>query len=255
MEITKDDKMLMAAAEDKFHQAAQQYRTIYTNFLDLHQRSLIEKQWADMGRGSQEIRCVFWGGYEDAERKVLFFLPDYLQEVPTDEITVVKADFAKGVKLAHKDFLGSALGLGIKRENTGDILICESFAQIFILPILADFFLTNYTNAGRQNISCSIISTDEITLPLQQTELKTVTLASLRGDCIVSALFSISRSKASELIEKGRVFVNDVPFLKPDRPLNSGDKVKVTKSGRAYIEEIGGTSRKGRIFVTFKVYK
>ena len=101
---------------------------------------------------------------------------------------------------------------------------------------LSDFFLTNYTNAGRQSISCSIISTDEITLPLQQTELKTVTLASLRGDCIVSALFSISRSKASELIEKGRVFVNDVPFLKPDRPLNSGDKVKVTKSGRAYIE-------------------
>lgn len=221
-----------------------------TGFLDTHQQGLVFEH-------KSEFFCPFvlWGGYEDAERKVLFFLPDYLEEVPTDEIAVVKADFAKGVKLAHKDFLGSALGLGIKRENTGDILICEDFAQIFILPKLSDFFLTNYTNAGRQSLSCSIISTDEVVLPVQETQLKTVTLASMRGDCIISALFSISRSKATELIEKGRVFVNDMPFLKPDRPLNSGDKVKVTTSGRAIIEEIGGTSRKGRTFVTFKIYK
>ena len=46
MEITKDDKMLLAGAEDKFQQASQQYRITYTNFMDLHQRSLLEKQWS-----------------------------------------------------------------------------------------------------------------------------------------------------------------------------------------------------------------
>lgn len=248
--MEKDDILFLRHIIDKDNLCKNKNILTSTGFLDAHEQSLVFAH-----KNEFYSPFVLWGGYEDAERKVLFFLPDYLEEVPKDEIAVVKADFAKGVKLAHKDFLGSALGLGIKRENTGDILICESFAQIFILPKLSDFFLTNYTNAGRQNISCSIITTEEITLPQQQTELKTVTLASLRGDCIVSALFSISRSKACELIEKGRVFVNDVPFLKPDRPLSSGDKVKVTKSGRAYIDEIGGTSRKGRTFVTFKIYK
>lgn len=248
--MEKEDVLFLRHVLDKDMLCRNKNILTSTGFLDAHQQSIVFEH-------KNEFFCPFvlWGGFDDAERKVLFFLPDYLQEVPTDEIMVVKASFAKGVKLAHKDFLGSALGLGIKRENTGDILICEDFAQIFILPKLADFFLTNYTNAGRQSISCSIISTDEISLPVQETQLKTVTLASMRGDCIISALFSISRSKATELIEKGRVFVNDVPFLKPDRPLNSGDKVKVTKSGRAYIEEIGGTSRKGRTFVTFKIYK
>ena len=246
----KEDNLFIRHILDKDKLCHSKNILTSTGFLDTHQQSLVYEH-------KNEFFCPFvlWGGYEDAERKVLFFLPDYLEEVPSDELLVVKASFAKGVKLAHKDFLGSALGLGIKRENTGDILICPDFAQIFILPKLADFFLTNYTSAGRQSLSCSVISTEEIMLPVQETQLKTVTLASLRGDCIISALFSISRSKACELIEKGRVFVNDIPFLKPDRPLHSKDKIKVTKSGRAVIEEIGGTSRKGRIFVTFKIYK
>ena len=248
--MEKDDVLFIRHILDKDKVCRSKNILTSTGFLDAHQQSLVFEH-------KNEFYCPFvlWGGFDDAERKVLFFLPDYLEEVPNDEIAVVKASFAKGVKLAHKDFLGSALGLGIKRENTGDILICDDFAQIFILPKLSDFFLTNYTNAGRQTLSCSIISTNEVSLPIQETQLKTVTLASMRGDCIISALFSISRSKATELIEKGRVFVNDTPFLKPDRPLNSGDKVKVTKSGRAIIEEIGGTSRKGRTFVTFKIYK
>lgn len=248
--MEKEDVLFLRHIADKDKLCRSKNILTSTGFLDTHQQSLVFEH-------KNELFCPFvlWGGFDDAERKVMFFLPDYLEEVPSDEILVVKASFSKGVKLAHKDFLGSALGLGIKRENTGDILICEDFAQIFILPKLADFFLTNYTNAGRQSISCSIITTDEITLPKQDTQLKTVTLASMRGDCIISALFSISRSKATELIEKGRVFVNDIPFLKPDRPLSSGDKVKVTKSGRAYIEEIGGKSRKGRTFVTFRVYR
>ena len=246
----KDDILFIRHILDKDKLCRGKNILASTGFLDAHQQSLVFEH-------KNEFSCPFvlWGGYEDAERKILFFLPDYLDEVPNDEIKVVKASFAKGIKLTHRDFLGSALGLGIKRENTGDILICDDFAQIFILPKLSDFFLTNYTGAGRQTLSCTIISTEDVVLPHVETQLKTVTLASMRGDCIIAAIFSISRSKATELIEKGRVFVNDVPFLKADRSLNSGDKVKVTKSGRAIIEEIGGLSRKGRIFVTFKIYK
>ena len=131
----KDDILFIRHILDKDKLCRGKNILASTGFLDTHQQSLVFKH-------KNEFFCPFvlWGGYEDAERKILFFLPDYLDEVPNDEIKVVKASFAKGIKLTHRDFLGSALGLGIKRENTGDILICDDFAQIFILPKLLIFF-------------------------------------------------------------------------------------------------------------------
>ena len=41
--FSKEDKMLLAGAEDKYSQCSSQYRVTYTNFLDLRQRSIIEK--------------------------------------------------------------------------------------------------------------------------------------------------------------------------------------------------------------------
>ena len=76
METNKDDKMLLAGAEDKFRQCSEQYRITYTNFLDLRQRSLIERRWKEMSREDKGVRLVFYGGYEDAERTVAAFLPD-----------------------------------------------------------------------------------------------------------------------------------------------------------------------------------
>ena len=44
MEITKEDKMLLAGAEDKFNKCLTQYRVTHTNFLDLRQSSLVDRQ-------------------------------------------------------------------------------------------------------------------------------------------------------------------------------------------------------------------
>jgi RNA-binding protein YlmH len=77
---------------------------------------------------------VLYGGWEEAERKTLCFLPDYLdaesflmgeqsepQVVACMEVKAVNRRFAE--ELTHRDYLGALMNLGIERDRIGDILV------------------------------------------------------------------------------------------------------------------------------------
>ncbi len=252
MEITKDDKMLLAGAEDKFDQASMQYRITYTNFLDLHQRSLLENLWRELGRGSSEIRCVFWGGYDDAERTVAIFLPDYAD---TDDcpLSVIRIKTPSGGrKLTHRDYLGSLTGLGLKREMIGDILTSESGADVIVLDEIKDFIMLNYSKAGRTTLQLEALPLSELHVPEQRTVMVKDTVASLRLDNVIASAFSLSRGKAAEAIRAGLVFVNSIQTEKPDMQVEEGVKLVLRGKGKAYLREVGGKTRKDRIFIAIE---
>lgn len=252
MEITKEDKMLLAGAEDKFRQSCQQYRITHTNFLDLHQRSLLEKQWLELGRGQQEIRCIFYGGYDDAERTVAAFLPDYADESDCPLSVIRIKTPAGGRKLTHRDYLGSLTGLGLKREMIGDILATENGADVIILDEIKEFILMNYNKAGRTTLKLEPLSISELHIPNQHTVMVKDTVASLRLDNVISSAFSLSRTKASEAIRAGLVFVNSIQTEKVDMQVDEGTKLVLRGKGKAYLREVGGRTRKDRIFIVIE---
>ena len=79
------------------------------------------------------------------------------------------------------------------------------------------------------------------------------TVASLRLDNAVSAAFSISRSTAAEAIGAMKVALNDEIVTKCDKAVCEGDKIRLRGKGRAFLKEVSGKSRKGRIFIKFDV--
>ena len=85
-------------------------------------------------------------------------------------------------------------------------------------------------------------------------DVKTDTVASLRLDAVLSAAFGLSRTKAAELIAAGRVDLGDSPCLKPAKDLVEGAVFSVRGFGRAKLLEIGGKSRKGRVFIKIGLY-
>lgn len=252
MEITKEDKMLLAAAEDKFHQSSQQYRTTYTNFLDLHQRSLIEQQWRELSRDASDTRCVFWGGYEDAERTVAMFLPDYADESDCPLSVIRIKTMPGGRKLTHRDYLGSLTGLGLKREVIGDILTVENGADVIILEDIEEFLLMNYSKAGRTSLQLEAVSLEELHVPEHRSVMVKDTAASLRLDNVIASAFSLSRGKAAEAIRSGLVFVNSIQSEKPDMQVDEGAKLVLRGKGKAYLREVGGRTRKDRIFIAIE---
>lgn len=251
MELTKDDKMLLAGAEDKFRQCSQQYRITYTNFLDLRQQSLIKKHWRQMGHGS-DVRLEFYGGYDDAERTVAAFLPDYA-EVSDCPLCIIRIKTpAGGRTLNHRDYLGSLTGLGLKREMIGDILTAEDGADIIVLEEIKDFILLNYHKAGRTAFKPEAVALEDINIPESKTVTVRDTVASLRLDNVMSSAFQISRAKAAEAIRSGIVFVNSMQSEKPDMQVEEGAKLVLRGKGKAYLREVGGRTRKGRISIAIE---
>jgi len=207
-------------------------------------------------RADKQAKTLFVGGYPDAERKRLFFLPDYLEEefFPYDEyISAIYAKCPFGSP-THRDWLGSLMGLGIKRETLGDILVCGDFAYIICTPQIAPFISENLTKIGRFGVKCEICSLSDIKAPEPEFDTVTGTVASLRADALTSLAFGISRTAAAELIRDGRLSLNHIEQTNPAAEISEGDLLSLRGYGRAKLSALGGTSKKGRQFITFYVF-
>lgn len=248
----KDDKILIASAKDRLNQCEECYMTTRTDFLDLHQKTLIHNM---IKNTSHECKIEFFGGYEESERTVCVFMPDYAEITDMEDLVVAKVAVpAEGRKLTHRDYLGALLAIGIKREKTGDILVRSNGADIIILKDLAEFIEMNFTQAGRVPLSVEIAGLDQLEVPEKNFIEKEDTVASLRLDNVISSAFGVSRTKAVEAIKKGIVFLNSLECAKPDKEVQEGDKLVLRGKGKAYLLEKGGLSRKGRIYIKLRIY-
>ena len=249
-----DDKLTIALAEDKVLQCEERNYAVNTGFLDTHQQSVLRQAFARRAFG---CKVLFTGGYEDAERRILLCLPEYMEEEDAGALTVVRASIARpgGRKLTHRDYLGSLMGAGIKREIIGDILVREDGADIIALAEMAPYLMTEYHKAGRTELSLEEHALEELILPQQQAKQVRDTVASPRLDSIVASAFGLSRAKAAAAVTSGMVLLNHVETLKPDAAVEEGDLINLRKNGRVRITGIGGHSRKGRVYVEMEIYR
>ncbi|MGN0733278.1 MAG: YlmH/Sll1252 family protein [Emergencia sp.] len=201
------------------------------------------------------VRTSFYGGYEDAERVILINMPDYFDLDRDNPLCVIRAEKAPGSReLTHRDYLGSLLGLGLKRDMIGDIIVREDGADIIVMEDIADFILMNYYKAGRTNLSVSRLPISGLILQEHKKTIVTDTVASLRLDSVIASAFGLSRGKASEAITRGIVFVNNMEVIKTDYQVAEGDKLTLRGKGKAVLAEVGGRSRKDRQYITIERY-
>ena len=245
------DEMIRAQAQDKIEQCFNKNFLTNTQFLDSHQQSILRRMTSRQNPG---CNVIFYGGYRDAERVMMVCIPEYLSEKDIDILKVIRVKKKPGGKSpSHSDYLGSLLGLGIKREMTGDILVREDGADIIVMKEIAYFIGQNYAKVGRKEISNEIVDIDELLVPEREEKHISDTVASLRLDNIVSSAFSMSRTKAAAGIRGGSVYVNHMEVLDLDFQIKEGDLINFRKKGRARLIEIGGKSKKNRIRITFSV--
>ena len=250
----KEDKMLLALAEDRLSECQSSCIMTHTSFLDSRQCALVGGHVKKLGASFE-----LFGGYDDAERRIAVFLPDYMDSGSLSgedsPLSVLHIEVPKGSKpLTHRDYLGSLLALGIKREVIGDIIAGENCADVIILKEMEDFLLTNYSRAGKAFLTCKVLPVSAISRLEPKTAEIRDTLASIRLDALCASAFRLSRGKAQEAIAAGLVSVNGMQCLKPDFSPQEGDRFSLRGSGKAVLFEIGGQSRKGRLYVVIKKF-
>lgn len=248
-----DDRLLLARVLDRARQASERNVPAATDFLSPAQQAMA----MDMLRtaGISDTAYVRLGGYDDAERALLLFLPDWLDAADAEgqsPIRCLRAQFRADEKLTHRDFLGSLMGMGIIREKLGDILVSPDSADLMVLDTVADFLAQSWESAGRAKLRVAEIDPGCVHIPEIHFEERRDTVSSLRLDNVLAAGFSISRGKAAEAVEKGAAQVNWTVCQKPDKPVAAGDTITCRGLGKCVLDSVGGPTKKGRLPVVIR---
>lgn len=194
---------------------------------------------------------LLFGGFEDAERKVLY----YDLEEPPISVVEIKPSVNHFTKVpGHRDYLGSLLGLGLDRRVIGDILVSLTGdrAWVFCLTRVADFIVDNLRQVGRVTVKCEISKAPDMSLIVQRKEVRVV-VASLRVDSLVAEVFRLSRTESKQLIEAKKVYINGKPLQKPETKPEIGCKITVRGYGSFIFKEVVGSTRKDKLSVVLEI--
>ena len=247
-----DDRVLLAKLWDKINAGMRRNVPAATAFL-----SPREQEMARYLFGEPAGLCSF-GGYEGAERRVLVYLPDYLDETFLYEqdspVVCLRATFFDGDVRSHRDFLGGLMACGIARETLGDICVGKGSCDFFVTSQIADFVEQNLTSVGRAKLRLQRIPLNEAQIPDPEFKEIKDTVASLRLDSIISTGFRIGRSQAAAFISAGKAAIDGLPCEKPDKAVTEGMKISVRGLGKIKVHCVSGQTKKDRIWVIIHRY-
>lgn len=206
-------------------------------------------------QGLSGCRMLLHGGKPDCERRAAFFLPDWLEEdfAPDEYISALALEAFYGTP-GHRDYLGALLALGVRREWVGDIWIRDQRAWVFCLPSVAEQ-LAGLEQAGRVSVKAKPVPLSEVPAPERKRRAVKFTVQSLRFDAVLAESFRLSRAQATKLIAAGAASLNYLPCLKNDAPVAEGDVISLKGYGKATVSEVGGRSRKDRLFLTAELWE
>lgn len=241
------------------------------------------EQAAVSGQVKDRRRLFFWGGYPGAERRAALFLPEWaLDSAPPFSRwdSGEREDFARsliqgsdpavelssGISLLtvkgsghrdirHRDILGSLMGLGIVRQRVGDI--CALSSSLFVVALsdaLSDFVTDSLERVGSDTVHVTPTASPELFRFDRQYEETRLTVASMRLDCIVSAVTGMSRTRTAEAVSDGAVQLSGELCDSVSRTVCIGDTLSVRGYGKYIISEEEGLSRKARIRLIVKKY-
>ena len=203
------------------------------------------------------VPVTLWGGYENAERcAVCFGDREYFadkSDYPIKCILIKPVNQKFADTLSHRDFLGSLMGLGIRREVLGDIIISQQCGYLFCLDTISDSIIQNLTQVRHTTVNCELannIPTDA----LPQPENREIIVSSERLDVIVSAIYNLSRSQVLPVFHTEKVFVNGVVKTSPSATLNIGDKVSIRGFGRFIYNGVLRHTKKDRLVISVGVF-
>lgn len=222
---------------------------VYTDFLNLNEQSLL--------LSAVKRNVTLFGGHENAERNIAIFGNseefgyEYAPPVKCLKAEPLNKKFSD--ELSHRDFLGSLMNLGIKRETLGDIIINENTSYIFCLETVAEYLCDNLTKVKHTNVKCTLC--EELPEETEkEPEERIVHAASERLDAVTGAVYNLSRSESALLITSKKVFVNSKLCENTSYGLKPGDIVSVRGFGRYVYSENAGKTKKDRLKARILIY-
>lgn len=189
----------------------------------------------------------------ECEKNIIVAIPrDFTQELdfPVKYFKIINK--SKFKILEHKDYLGSIMALGIKREVLGDLIVEDNCCYGIAIEEIFSYLSTELKEVGHTPVEIVEVTNDEV--PPLKFEESIVTVSSLRLDSTVSEIIKLSRVKCVELIVGGSVTLNYNIEKEKNSEIKIGDIITVKKYGKFKILEELGTNKKEKIRIKIKKF-
>ncbi len=240
---------------------------VFGDFVGMNGQSVMHRLLDDRGilGNMADAYVSFYGGYPQAERQMICFLPGMGAEAEDEDfpISCVKIEpsgrkFCE--KLGHRDFLGAVMNIGIERSQIGDVVVKEEddgknaayvgyvFCKKDKKPLLCEITRVRNTAVLAKEVDGSGVSF------LREYKEIHASVASLRLDAVAAAAMKSSRSDVESLIGEGRVYLNGRQCAKNSQSVNDGDVMTIRGHGKFLIEASRELTKKGRCHITVKQY-
>jgi RNA-binding protein YlmH len=245
----QDAKQVLVKVLDSVEISLKKMSIETTDFLDPYHLDLAKGILAGL-----DVAWAYSGGLPHAERCKLIIGPGF-RTLTADDVELSILEISGGSDfqvLSHRDYLGSLLGLGIRREKTGDILVTPQHAWVALDRDIADFVTHNLTHVGKVSVQIREVTPEALSLPQESYKEIRATVPSLRLDAVAGEGFALSRSKIALVIESGKVKVNWRPIEQTSFQVKQEDVISCRGLGRIILTEVRGETKKGRIAIVIK---
>ena len=205
-------------------------------------------------------RFSFFGGIENAERKVCAVYTEFFSEewlsFPISLVEITLND--RSAEVRHPDCLGSLLGLGLKRSVIGDIVFHNGKIYVAAEEKIAEHICSQLDRIGKYACSAKVADPSVIVSNERRFETVGLIISSNRLDCYVSAIAGISRERAASEIKAGNIRLNGAQVYEATKRLSLGDRLSVRGSGKYIVDSDPNEctkTHKNRLRINLKKYE
>ena len=256
-ERANERNLLEAKIQDKYKFACSKNKITNTDFLNMAERNIAEKF---LKKNNIQNYVFFGGSQEESERNILLFFPDKFNLKMVEKnynkiLSVIRITLPNDLNYEHKNYLSGIMKLGVKREKVGDILVRENGADIIVLNEIVEFLKINLPELTRfRNAKIDQINIEQLEYKEKEFEEMKIVVTSMRLDNFVSEIARCSRSRAIDILNEQRVFVNYELETKFSKKINISDVITIRGKGKFIVGEIDRKTRSDKLVINIKKY-
>ena len=183
--------------------------------------------------------------YKDSEKNIV-----YTGKVPE----VLLYEILIKTPIRHQDIMGSLFSLNIAPELFGDILIIDNRYFIYILPIVRNYFESNFLMVKNAHIELKELDIDYLKDYERSYEKLEFIVSSNRIDTVISSIIHTGRSNINDYIKKKEILLN-YDYLKDNSyKLKKGDIFSIRRIGKFKYSGIIKNTKSNHIIIEILKY-
>lgn len=183
--------------------------------------------------------------YRDSEKNIIYTGKE--PEVLLYEILIK-------IPVRHQDIMGAMYSLNIATELFGDILIIDNRYFIYILPIVRNYFESNFLMVKNAHIELKELDINYLNDYERSYEKLEFIVSSNRIDTVISSIIHTGRSNINDYIKKKEILLN-YDYLKDNSyKLKEGDTFSIKRIGKFKYNGIVKNTKSNHIIIEILKY-